>query len=92
MTDTVSTLVTRYCHAAKPAIRSTDETRNLPPAAKVDAEVGELCRVTAVFEFINELKEAIIIGYQAKIVQQLRAERCEENDGASDPLEGYDPF
>ena len=38
------------------------------------------------FEFINELKAAIIIGYQPEIVQQLSAERCKENDGASEPL------
>ncbi|MFT4929935.1 MAG: hypothetical protein ACI8WB_006070 [Phenylobacterium sp.] len=33
-----------------------------------------LTQATAVFEFIDELKEAIIIGYQPEIEQQLRSE------------------
>ena len=47
---------------------------------------------TAVFEFIDELREAITIRYQPEIAQQLRSQRCEQSDGSSEPLEGYDPF
>jgi hypothetical protein len=49
-------------------------------------------QATAVFEFIDEFREAIIIGYQPEIAQHLRCERYEESHGPAEPLEGYDPF
>jgi hypothetical protein len=49
-------------------------------------------QATAVFGFIDELREAIIIGYQPEIAEHLRRERCEEHHGPVEPLEGYDPF
>jgi hypothetical protein len=47
---------------------------------------------TAVFEFIDELRDAITIRYQPEIAQQLRSQRCEQSDEPSERLEGYDPF
>ena len=47
---------------------------------------------TAVFEFIDELRTAITIRYEPEIAQQLRSQRCEQSDGSSERLEGYDPF
>jgi hypothetical protein len=50
-------------------------------------------QAAAVFEFIDEVKEAIMIRYQIDIVEYIRSQRCEENDKPSEPLgDGYDPF
>lgn len=38
-------------------------------------------QATAVFEFIDDLRESIVIQYQLQIMEQLRSERCEDAEG-----------
>ncbi|MCK5356744.1 MAG: hypothetical protein KAJ63_16625 [Methyloprofundus sp.] len=37
-------------------------------------------QATAVFEFIDEVREAIIIRYRLQIMEQLHSERCTETE------------
>ncbi len=37
-------------------------------------------QATAVFEFIDEVREAIIIQYRLQIMEQLRSEQCTETE------------
>ena len=49
-------------------------------------------QATAVFEFIDEVREAIIIQYRLQIMEQVRSERCSENESLGLSEEGEIPF
>ena len=49
-------------------------------------------QATAVFEFIDEVREAIIIQYRLQIMEQVRSERCSENESLVLSEEGEIPF
>ena len=50
-------------------------------------------QAAAVFEFIDDIKEAIMLRYQIEIAEYIRSQRREEHYKPSEPLGGdYDPF
>lgn len=50
-------------------------------------------QATAVFEFIDDLKEAVMLRYQPEIAEYIRSQRREEYYKPSEPLgDGCDPF
>ena len=49
-------------------------------------------QATAVFEFIDEVREAVIIQYRLQIMEQLRSERCTETEAIDLFEEGDIPF
>ena len=49
-------------------------------------------QATAVFEFIDEIKEAIWIQYRLQLVEQMQLERCTEFESTEDIEKREIPF
>jgi len=49
-------------------------------------------QATAVFEFIDEIREVILIQYRLKLMEQMQLERCTESESDEDIDKREVPF